>query len=653
MFNRIWKKLTIAFMLVALTPIAYFGYQDLQAAKSSIVDEALKEIFLNSVTRSKEIERAFINAHMDIRYLRSIFSVQFLLEAVRDKPEEAGFWKSLVEKEFIRFLSVRRGYSRIGLLDDYGNETLVVFRNGNQIVSLGDMHRRNRLTSSYYVEAAQQGRYGVTAIPMTNIVHPGHDLRRITLVRYATKALDQDSGALGVIYLDLNGSEIYEGLSQTSLERKRSAALVTSKGNFIFNPYVNTGLDAARMKPYSDMRVSYPKAVVSQILSGRSGIISDDPDNLFAYSAVYPEPADKSRFYAVFDVYPKRLFSEKLYEIKKKYILAALGAFGFVIIVAVILSRALTRPINKLIDGVERAGRRELDHRIDIKSGDEIESLAKAYNMMADSLKEYSETLEKKVEERSERIKQVERKLMQAEKLAAIGFLSAGVAHEINNPISIVVTRLELIEKAIEKGDMETVRKDLGVLRSHSARIGRIAGNLLTFSRSGSGEPGQVDLNDIVRVVADLIEYPAKKKGMDIVVDLEPGLPFVWANASGIEQVIYNIAYNAYQASSSGQKIEITTRSAGGGKVKLEIKDRGHGIPKEKVKRVFEPFFTTKEVGQGTGLGLSISYGLVKGFGGSIEVDSDPDTGTVFTVTLDTGSKMLSENNKGLISADV
>ncbi|VAX20956.1 hypothetical protein MNBD_NITROSPINAE03-630, partial [hydrothermal vent metagenome] len=132
-----------------------------------------------------------------------------------------------------------------------------------------------------------------------------------------------------------------------------------------------------------------------------------------------------------------------------------------------------------------------------------------------------------------------------------------------------------------------------------------------------------------------------------------PDLPFVWANASGIEQVIYNIAYNAYQASSSGQKIEITTRSADGGKVKLEIKDRGHGIPKEKVKRVFEPFFTTKEVGQGTGLGLSISYGLVKGFGGSIEVDSDPDTGTMFTVILNTGSKILSENNKGLVSADV
>ncbi|VAX16858.1 hypothetical protein MNBD_NITROSPINAE04-672, partial [hydrothermal vent metagenome] len=415
----------------------------------------------------------------------------------------------------------------------------------------------------------------------------------------------------------------------------------------------NSGLYAPRLKPYSVLSGSYPKAVVSQILSGRSGIISDDPDNLFAYSAVYPEPADKSRFYVVFDVYPKRLFSEKLYEIKKKYVLAALGAFGLVIIVAVMLSRALTRPINKLIDGVERAGRRDLDHRIDIKSGDEIESLAKAYNMMADSLKEYSETLEGKVEERSKRIKQVERKLMQAEKLAAIGFLSAGVAHEINNPISIVVTRLELIGKALEEGDMETVRKDLEVLKSHSARIGRIAGNLLTFSRSGSGKPGQVDLNDIVRVVADLIKYPAKKKGMDIVMYLEPDLPFVWANASGIEQVIYNIAYNAYQASSSGQKIEITTRSTDGGKVKLEIKDRGHGIPKDKVKRVFEPFFTTKEVGQGTGLGLSISYGLVKGFGGSIEVDSDPDTGTMFTVILNTGSKILSENNKGLISADV
>lgn len=653
MFNKIWKKFTVAFMFVAFTPIAYFGYQDLQAAKSSVASEALRKIFLNSVTRSKEIERAFINAQMDIRYLRSIFSIQFLLEAARKKPEEAGFWKSLVEKEFIKFLSARRGYSRIGLVDDYGNEALVVFRNGDQIVSLGDVHRRNRLTSPYYVEAAEQEKYGVTAIPMTNIVHPGHDLRRITLVRYATKVLGQASGALGVIYLDLNGSEIHEGLSRTSLERKRAAALVTRKGNYIFNPFVNPGLDQTWVKPYSDMRATYPKGVVSQILSGRSGIIADDPDNLFAYSAIYPEPADKSRFYTVFDVYPKTLFSEKLSQIKKKYLLAALGTFVLVIIVAVILSRSLTRPINKLIDGVERTGRRELDHRINIKSGDEIESLARAYNMMADSLKEYNETLERKVEERSTRIKQVERKLMQAEKLAAIGFLSAGVAHEINNPISIVVTRLELIQKAIDKGDIKTVRKDLEVLKRHSERIGKIAGNLLTFSRSGSGEPGQVDLNDVVKIVAGLIAYPVKQKGIEVVMELAPDLPFVWANASGIEQVIYNIAYNAYQASSPGQKIEITTRSVGGGKVELRIKDTGHGIPKEKVKRVFEPFFTTKEVGQGTGLGLSISYGLVKGFGGSIEVDSSPDTGAIFTITLDTGSKRLTENNEGLISADV
>jgi two-component system NtrC family sensor kinase len=319
----------------------------------------------------------------------------------------------------------------------------------------------------------------------------------------------------------------------------------------------------------------------------------------------------------------------------RKYALGAAGALALAAMLAVALSQALTRHLGALREGVEAfAQRRPGSGKIAIRSGDEIEALAITFNSMADSLMEYSRSLEMKVEERTEKIKEVERKLMQAEKLAAIGFLGAGVAHEINNPISVVVTRLELIRRSLAKGEIGKAQKDLEVVLRHAQRIGKIAGNLLTFSRNKPGDMGPVNLNESVMSVVDLIEYPIVTKGIRLALELGGALPMAWANAAGMEQVIYNIIYNAYQALGSGGVITVSTKKAGADALEMEISDNGPGIPPEILSHIFEPFFTTKEVGRGSGLGLSISYGLVRDFGGAIEVHSLPGAGAAFTVRL-------------------
>ncbi len=655
MLNRIWKKFTIALLVVAFVPISYFGYQDLQAAKLSVADKALREIFLNCVTRSKTIEQTFLNANYDISDLRSSVTIEFLLDTIHDTPEDALYWKNLVEKEFIRFLGLKSGYSSVGFLDDYGNETVVVSRFGKQITALNEVRLLNRLTSPYYVGAAMLHSYGIAATPMRNSVHPAMNLEELTLIRYTTKVFDRNGKPGGVLYLDLNGSEILRGLTQKSLGQLRPTALVTSKGNYIHNPFYVPSPSDSITQPISNIKSSLPKKVTEQILSGRTGIIEDDPDELYAYSAIYPQSGNTSRYYVVFDRYPRKQLASKLYGIKKMYATGAVGALVLTIVVAVFLSRALTSPISRLREGVEKFSRRDMSQRIVINSRDEIESLAAAYNQMADSLQEYSESLERKVEQRSNQIKQVERKLMQAEKLAALGFLSAGVAHEINNPIAIIITRLELMEKALDKGDGETVRKDVKALKNHALRIGKIAGSLLTFSRDDSRSLEAVDLNATVDRVIDLIEYPVVKKKIKLVRDLADDLPMIWASPTGMEQVIYNIIYNAYQATDEKGRITVRTRPVEREKVELIIADTGGGIPKSAIKHIFEPFFTTKEVGQGTGLGLSISYGFIHDFGGAISVDSKPGEGTVFTIVLDTASARLKErkDKDSLIVTDV
>ena len=652
MFNTIWKKFTLALLVVAFVPISYFGYQDLLAAKSSVADEATRKVFLNTITRAKEIERAFINARVDALYLGSGLVVEFLLNAIKEKPEDAVYWKLQVEKEFFKFLSLKPGYSSAGLIDDYGEEVVITVRHGKRVFSLSEIQKHNRLTAPYYVAAAQLDKFEVAAIPMRTLVDRSRDIRNTTLIRYVTTFFDKEGSPMGVIYIDLNGSEIFEGLSLASLERKRPAALVTHDGNYIFNPFAQPEKEMPPRRQTGNIKEEFSGKVVEQILSGRSGIITDPNNHLIAYSAVYPVAGDKKMFYVVFDRYPRALLAPKLSGVKQRYIFGAAGALILILLVSIGVSYALTRQITKLREGAKKFSNREFGHRIKISTHDEIAALAKAYNLMAESLQEYSKSLEMKVEERTARIKQVEKKLAQSEKLAAIGSLSAGVAHEINNPISIIVTRTELMQKEFERGETKNLKKDLETLRIHAARIGKIASNLLTFSREKPGDLSPVDLNEVVKKVAALIEHPVSSKGIALSLDLEKTLPEVWANASGMEQVIYNMAYNAYQATEPGQKINISSRVINDQRVALEITDFGSGIPKTVMEHIFDPFFTTKEVGEGSGLGLSISYGLIQDFGGQVEVKSAPGEGTTFTIYLDTAELRMKKEKEGLIKSD-
>lgn len=639
LYNRIWKKFTIALLAVTFLPIGYFMYRDLNEARTSIEDREARYALQNVMIRAKEVEHTLLNALSDVNYLRSSLALEMISNLPRDRPTGAPYWKSLVENEFINFLLMKPGYSSVGLVDEYGDEKLVIFKNGEKTVSMRSLH--NRLTSTYYVEAARQEGYGIAAIPMGSMVSSRTDVHSQPLIRLATKIFDRSGKPRGVIYADLNGAEIISKLSHTSIEMKKQVAMVTQKGDYIFNPYRKAGGEDAISSEGGNIKDEFSGAMAAQTLSGKAGLITDDPKYILAFRPVFLQSGNKDYFYVIFDRYPRENLVPLMDKVKKEYMVRAAEALALCIVVLAGVSFTLTRNLEKLREGVEKIRLHELDHRLHIRSRDEIETLADAYNMMADSLREYNRTLEKKVEERSNHIKKVEKKLMQTEKLAAIGFLAAGVAHEINNPISILITRLELIRKDLDRGKLDLLKKDLDVLFAHSVRIGAIARNLLTFSRSSSAESAVADLNEVTDRVLSLVESPIVKKGIKLERRLEPGLPKASFNIPGMEQVIYNIVFNACQATEAGGKIVITTGVDKEGGVRLEVRDTGHGIKPEVIDHIFEPFFTTKEVGSGTGLGLAISYGIVKDIGGSINVESEPGMGAVFTIHIPAANQAL------------
>jgi PAS domain S-box-containing protein len=238
------------------------------------------------------------------------------------------------------------------------------------------------------------------------------------------------------------------------------------------------------------------------------------------------------------------------------------------------------------------------------------------------------------IEDITERVA-LERSARQAEKLAALGTLAAGLAHELNNPIGIISSRAELMLLETESQPLPAeVREDLQVIHRHAQRIARIAQGLLSFARHSSGEHGPVDLNRVVDETLLLVEKTIVKDGVTLKRALASDLPPIWGDANAIQQVVMNLLTNARDVTSAGNEISVETAACAGssGAVQLIVRDTGPGIPPEILPKIFDPFFTTKA--DGTGLGLSISYGIVREHQGTVDVHSQPGEGTTFVLTF-------------------
>jgi two-component system NtrC family sensor kinase len=228
----------------------------------------------------------------------------------------------------------------------------------------------------------------------------------------------------------------------------------------------------------------------------------------------------------------------------------------------------------------------------------------------------------------------MEAQLIQSEKLAAVGQLVSGVAHELNNPLTSIAGLSELLLEQKELGGKD--RGHLRVIHEQADRAGRIVRNLLTFARKGTAERVAVDLNDVIQRTLLLMSYDLQLKSVTIEKDLPP-LPAVLGDRHALQQVVINLLNNAAQAVAENppeRPRDIHLRTWADDRVHLRVADSGPGIPDDVLPHVFTPFFTTKEPGQGTGLGLSITYSIVEAHGGRIAVDRPPEGGAAFLVDL-------------------
>ncbi len=233
---------------------------------------------------------------------------------------------------------------------------------------------------------------------------------------------------------------------------------------------------------------------------------------------------------------------------------------------------------------------------------------------------------------------ELERRLVQADKLSSIGLLAAGVAHEVNTPLAVISTYAQMLAKQVS-GD-EQKAKLLEKIAKQTFRASEIVNSLLNFSRTSSTEFVEVDLNRVVRETLTLIEHQLQKASVQVQTNLDASLPPVKGNAGKLQQVFLNLFLNARDAMEQGGILTVTTL-ANGAAARIEVADTGQGIPVENLARIYDPFFTTKGARKGTGLGLSVTYGIIREHGGRIEVESQPGAGTRFHVEVPLVRKLV------------
>jgi len=222
---------------------------------------------------------------------------------------------------------------------------------------------------------------------------------------------------------------------------------------------------------------------------------------------------------------------------------------------------------------------------------------------------------------------ELERRLVQADKLSSIGLLAAGVAHEVNTPLAVISTYAQMLAKQVTGDDQKS--KLLDKIAKQTFRASEIVNSLLNFSRTSPGEFGDVDLNRLIEDTVSLVQHQLDKARIQVKAQLEPGLPAVKGDTGKLQQVFLNLVLNARDAMDNGGTLTIRTWSDGAC-ARIDLSDTGHGITPDHLPRIYDPFFTTKVARKGTGLGLSVTYGIVQEHGGVIEVHSKPGAGTLF-----------------------
>lgn len=303
-------------------------------------------------------------------------------------------------------------------------------------------------------------------------------------------------------------------------------------------------------------------------------------------------------------------------------VLLSLGLLVATALISIFLAHRLTRPLERLTEAARQVGQGDFNISVESSSKDEIGMLSGSFNQMATELRK-----------RLDELRSAQAALVQSEKMSAFGQLSAGIAHEVKNPLAGILGHAQLCLRKLKKGD--PLFNYLSIIEHETKRCTDIIANLMKFARQEKMEHEPLDLNEVVRQAMAIVDHQLTINNVKIELKLAIKLPPIHGNANQLQQVLMNFAINAQQAfDGKPGVVRVTTEQRDDDKVLLVFADNGPGIPEKIRDKIFEPFFTTKSAGKGTGLGLSVTYGIIKDHHGEIKLESELGVGTAFVMSF-------------------
>ena len=351
--------------------------------------------------------------------------------------------------------------------------------------------------------------------------------------------------------------------------------------------------------------------------------------------------------------------TDDLVSAKRNAILTALVVVGLMFLISLpiyILTLHYTvGPIKELSQASKAVAEGRLDQYVPVRTGDEVGELSASFNRMVGDLRKYrndieqwNQTLEERVAMRTRELAETQAQLIQSSKLAAVGELAAGIAHELNNPLAGIYAFLQVFAQTLRSRDLKELteeeardfQENLVHVEREIRRCKSIIGSLLTFARVSEKEYGLINLNQTIQDTLAFSESNLGKSGIKVETVFEANLPAVVGDSNELQQVFLNIIVNARNAMPEGGVFTVSTSTRKDERsVRVCLSDTGVGIASDVVGKIFDPFFTTRKPGEGTGLGLSISYGIIKDHSGEIFVESAPGEGATFTILLPMADK--------------
>ncbi len=591
----IFGKLLLFIVPLVCVPITLVGYFSIQASVERVNRLVRQEQMMQVEAAAKHLDAIFHNCRVDLETItRSPVLEDFHLARLFRLHVEAEFNRENLHKLFRDLRERAPHYYRLRFLDAQGAELV---KAGQGAQSLEPEAREGFFQETLTLEPGQ-----------THFSAPRLDAQRGGYLLHCARPFFTGWRELaGVAVIDLDFEKIIELVRGIQMGQEGYSFLVDKNGDAIahhLHPPGHVGLHKADSPDLRQM--------ILDMTAGKKGWDEYSFEGKRKVAAYAPVPAME---WSLAVAIPLEEFGAEAQAIRSRVLQLVAVTLVFALLGATVLSYNLLRPVRRLVAATNRLAAGDMDQEIPVRSGDELGELTRSFNQMVSNMS------------------RIQQELVRSEKLISLGRLSAGVAHEIRNPLNAMRGAMAHMQQRWSQEPL--IQQYTQLVCEEIDRLNRVVSDFLYFSKQAPPKLETVELGAVIKSVQRLMSEDAAAKGIAFVNELDPALPKLQVDPRQMGQVFLNLILNAMEAMPGGGEIRFITRllpKGQGGQVQVVVADNGPGIAEEDLPSVLDPFFTTKDAG--TGLGLPLSLGLVEGHGGSLDLDSRLGQGTRVVITL-------------------